>query len=109
MYICNFKSKNMSIKFLKIECPCCKWEPDGGKYWQCICGSVWNTFETVGVCQGCNKKWEKTQCPGPGYPGGCGAWSNHDDWYIVPINFKRLFGKIPKSQISKKINTKSIK
>ena len=20
-------------------------------------------------------------CPGPGFPGGCGKWSKHVDWY----------------------------
>ena len=81
----------MSINNLKIQCPSCEWKPDGGNYWRCNCGNVWNTFDTVGICPVCDKKWEKTQCPGTGYPGGCGLISNHDEWYTIPINYKKLF------------------
>ena len=66
----------------KILCPKCSWKPDGGKHWQCSCLHVWNTFETAGNCPKCSKTWEDTQCPGPGYPGGCGKWSPHLDWYV---------------------------
>jgi hypothetical protein len=71
---------------MRIRCPKCEWEPDGGAYWECDCGTAWNTFDTVGVCPGCGKKWHDTQCPGPFFPGGCGAWSPHDDWYIIPFD-----------------------
>jgi hypothetical protein len=66
---------------LEIACPKCEWEPDGGPYWQCTCRQSWNTFETSGKCPNCSKTWDDTQCPGPGVPGGCGAWSKHIDWY----------------------------
>jgi hypothetical protein len=66
---------------LKIECPVCSWKPDGGKYWSCDCGNVWNTFDTAGRCPTCKILWEMTQCPGPSYPGGCGRFSPHLKWY----------------------------
>jgi hypothetical protein len=66
---------------VEIACPKCNWEPDDNDYWECNCGHVWNTFNTAGKCPGCSKVWEFTQCPGPGFPGGCGAWSKHLDWY----------------------------
>ena len=34
----------MSIKHLKIQCSSCEWKHDGGEYWQCNCGKVWDTF-----------------------------------------------------------------
>ena len=71
---------------LRIRCPECEWEPDGGPYWQCDCGKAWNTFETMGTCPRCGKKWHDTQCPGPMPPGGCGRWSPHDDWYVIPFD-----------------------
>ena len=62
-----------------IQCPKCKWKPDGGAYWSCDtngCGHrSWDTFETRGKCPGCGKQWETTQCP------ACGEWSPHKDWY----------------------------
>jgi len=65
---------------LIIECPKCKWKPDGGKYWMCSCGHSWNTFETAGRCPACSKQWKDTCCP-TGFVGGCGQWSPHLDWY----------------------------
>jgi len=64
---------------IKICCPKCNWEPDGKPYWQCSCGTSWNTFSTGGRCPRCKKVWEKTQCIK--YAGGCHAWSHHLDWY----------------------------
>jgi len=64
---------------LIIECPKCKWKPDGGKHWQCSCGHTWNTFETAGRCPVCRKQWQDTCCPN--LVGGCGKWSPHLDWY----------------------------
>lgn len=78
---------------LKIQCPKCKWEPDGGEHWMCSCGHSWNTFDTQGICPKCSKRWSDTQCPGPGFPGGCGAWSAHIDWYIIPIDFEELLAE----------------
>ncbi|GLR16413.1 hypothetical protein [Portibacter lacus] len=68
-------------KEVKIMCPKCDWEPDGGSWWMCECGHSWNTFETTGRCPKCKKIWQDTQCPGPGVPNGCGEWSPHIDWY----------------------------
>ncbi len=55
---------------VEIACPKCEWKPDGGAYWQCSCGNVWNTFDTAGRCPNC-----------PKHHGGCGKWSKHLDWY----------------------------
>ncbi|MCP3927703.1 MAG: hypothetical protein GY705_01215 [Bacteroidetes bacterium] len=64
---------------VKIECPKCGWEPDGGAYWGCICGNVWNTFDTAGRCPSCGKQYKNTQCIS--YRGGCNLFSPHMDWY----------------------------
>ncbi len=64
---------------IKIACPKCSWQPDGGAHWQCSCGCSWDTFSTGGRCPECKFVWEDTQCPP--YPGGCMAWSKHEDWY----------------------------
>jgi hypothetical protein len=66
-------------KDVKIACPKCNWEPDGGAYWSCTCGHIWNTFETAGQCPSCGRQWTHTQCIG--YRGGCNRWSPHIDWY----------------------------
>lgn len=66
---------------IEIACPKCDWEPDDNSLWQCTCGHLWNTFETSGKCPKCAKVWADTQCLGPGFPGGCGSWSKHIDWY----------------------------
>jgi len=64
---------------VRIACPKCDWEPDGGKYWRCTCGTVWDTFETAARCPNCGKQWEETQCIG--WRGGCDELSQHIDWY----------------------------
>ena len=64
---------------LKIECPKCNWEPDGGAHWVCTCEHVWNTFDTAARCPKCKKQWRMTACPT--IPGGCGVSSPHLDWY----------------------------
>ncbi|MGB3182128.1 MAG: hypothetical protein WBB45_12110 [Cyclobacteriaceae bacterium] len=64
---------------LKIACPKCEWEPDGGPHWTCTCGHTWNTFETYGKCPSCTRVWRDTRCPDSA--GGCGGWSKHADWY----------------------------
>ena len=93
----------MDDKQMIIKCPRCYWEPDGKNHWICSCGNVWNTFNTVGICPSCDRIWEYTQCPGPGFPGGCGIFSKHDDWYIIPINFENLFKKDDSKQKDIKI------
>ena len=60
---------------LKIYCPACRWEPDGGAHWGCSCGHVWNTFDTGGICPQCQYRWRHTGCP------TCTAWSRHVNWY----------------------------
>ena len=62
---------------LRIRCPRCAWQPRPEDRWGCHCGTVWNTFDTRGVCPGCSHAWEQTQCL------RCGAWSRHDDWYVA--------------------------
>ena len=69
----------MSLEDIHIRCPKCKWEPDGQPYWQCTCGTVWDTFSTGARCPGCGKVWEYTQCIE--HAGGCNAYSPHLDWY----------------------------
>jgi hypothetical protein len=64
-------------EFTRIRCPACGWQPGKSSTWCCMpgCGHVWNTFETRGVCPGCDKEWTSTACL------KCGVWSPHDDWY----------------------------
>ncbi len=64
---------------IKICCPKCKWEPDGGEYWQCDCGHVWDTFKTIARCPACHKQHQYTACVP--HAGGCEAHSPHLDWY----------------------------
>ena len=64
---------------IKIACPKCNWEPDGGAYWGCDCGCVWNTFDTAAKCPQCGKQWEFTQCVP--FKGGCPETSPHLEWY----------------------------
>ncbi|MEL6719464.1 MAG: hypothetical protein AAFP82_12170 [Bacteroidota bacterium] len=64
---------------VKICCPKCDWEPDGGEYWMCNCGFVWDTFSTAARCPSCGKQHEETQCID--HVGGCGQFSPHLDWY----------------------------
>lgn len=59
----------------KIRCPKCKWQVGKHDRWSCLCGHVWNTFDTHGTCPGCNVAWRDTQCL------KCQAWSPHDEWY----------------------------
>jgi hypothetical protein len=59
----------------RIRCPLCAWEPGRHDVWMCLCGHVWNTFATGGVCPACSRKWEETQCL------RCKEWSPHDAWY----------------------------
>jgi hypothetical protein len=73
----------------KVQCPACKWVPDGHSRWFCVamgppenftggCGHGWNTFDTRGVCPGCKHRWRHTTCL------NCTVTSLHDDWYVVP-------------------------
>ncbi len=58
-----------------IRCPKCNWTPRPKNLWTCKCGHHWNTFETRGLCPGCQYQWEITACL------QCGARSPHQDWY----------------------------
>lgn len=60
---------------VEIFCPKCEWEPQASDRWQCSCGHLWNTFDTIGRCPSCSKVWEDTQCL------SCKKWSPHLDWY----------------------------
>ena len=40
-----------------------------------MCGHVWNTFETGGVCPSCGEHFEHTQCL------RCRLFSPHKEWY----------------------------
>ena len=70
-----------------IRCPRCEWHPRPSSRWCCSecprpegffegCGTLWNTFETSGICPGCRHRWVWTSCL------SCGGWSLHDDWYV---------------------------
>jgi len=61
---------------LRLRCPHCAWEPRRSDRWACLCGQVWNTFDTGGVCPGCGHRWEQTQCL------LCRRWAAHLDWYV---------------------------
>jgi len=60
----------------RIRCPKCDWEPRASSTWSCRCATVWNTFDTGGVCPGCDFRWRETQCL------SCFSWSPHADWYV---------------------------
>lgn len=92
-----FNNRNME---LKIACPKCDWEPDGGSHWSCSCGHKWNTFETYGKCPNCTRVWRDTRCPGPA--GGCGGWSKHVDWY-------RNLDDIMREQIEELLKEETVK
>ncbi len=65
---------------IRIRCPKCNWEPDGGPYWMCsTCGCRWNTFATAARCPDCGRIYKDTKCIIR--RGGCEAWSPHLDWY----------------------------
>jgi hypothetical protein len=72
--------------FGRIRCPLCKWRPSAASRWYCGdcphpenffggCGTVWNTFDTRGLCPGCGHLWRWTSCL------MCWGWSPHEDWY----------------------------
>lgn len=79
-----FRPKHSVDEFIdrgsRVRCPSCRWEPAKSDRWCCApgCGHVWNTFETEGVCPGCNKRWKDTACL------RCSVWSPHEDWYELP-------------------------
>jgi RNA polymerase subunit RPABC4/transcription elongation factor Spt4 len=81
-----FKTLQIMAQEEKVRCPQCEWEPDGGAYWQCHCGHVWDTFETYGQCPNCKTVHRHTQCP------MCHRWSPHADWCIdlPPIHFEEM-------------------
>ena len=73
--------------FHRIRCPLCEWQPTSTSVWACYsegtpepffggCGTLWNTFETKGLCPGCAHQWRWTSCL------SCHGWSRHDDWYV---------------------------
>lgn len=63
-----------------IHCPKCGYRPQPADRWACVptCGTSWNTFWTRGMCPGCGKRWQVTQCP------ACIRRSPHQAWYHVP-------------------------
>jgi hypothetical protein len=77
------------LENVKIECPNCHWEPDGGAYWQCTCGHVWDTFKTTAICPSCKKRWKVTQCP-KFSSNGCGEVFLHEDWYVIPTDLESM-------------------
>lgn len=77
--------------FSRIRCPLCKWSPDKSSRWMCAdcdapeyfyggCWTSWNTFETRGLCPGCNHQWRWTSCL------RCAGWSKHEEWYVKKID-----------------------
>lgn len=68
---------------MEIFCPKCRWRPRPGNRWVCSpqlggCGTVWNTFDTQGICPKCSWKWIITCCL------SCKQFSPHEDWYHDP-------------------------
>jgi hypothetical protein len=63
-----------------ILCPACGYKPRLEDRWSCLpeCGTVWHTFWTGGVCPGCTRQWQTTQCP------ACEKVSPHRAWYRLP-------------------------
>lgn len=71
--------------YSRIRCPLCKWQPDSSSRWYCGgdgppeyyegCGKGWNTFDTGGLCPGCQHQWRWTACL------WCGNYSLHEAWY----------------------------
>jgi hypothetical protein len=70
------KQRGATTRGRKIRCPRCAWEPGKHDRWMCLCGHVWNTFDTRGVCPGCDAKWKETACL------RCHQWSDHEAWYV---------------------------
>ncbi|HEX5058118.1 MAG TPA: hypothetical protein VFV99_02105 [Kofleriaceae bacterium] len=68
-------SSSTTTRGRKIRCPKCAWQPGKHDRWSCLCGHSWNTFDTRGVCPGCDAKWSETQCR------RCHEWSPHEAWY----------------------------
>ncbi len=80
------ESIEKKVDFSRIRCPLCKWQPKKSDRWMCVdcgfpefffgaCYTIWNTFETRGVCPGCNHQWIYTSCL------RCEGFSLHEDWY----------------------------
>ncbi|MFN8003077.1 MAG: hypothetical protein U0X75_18915 [Acidobacteriota bacterium] len=73
----------------RIRCPLCKWQPRASDRWFCGysgppenfigCGTAWNTFDTRGVCPGCQHQWRWTACL------RCHEYSLHEDWYAKDV------------------------
>lgn len=71
--------------YSRIRCPLCRWQPDSSSSWVCGgdgppeyfigCGTIWNTFDTHGVCPGCDHQWLWTDCL------SCENSSLHEAWY----------------------------
>lgn len=81
-------------EFGRIRCPVCRWRPRASDLWSCAdcgypehfyggCGTVWNTFDTRGLCPGCGHQWRWTSCL------ICWEWSPHEDWYEKEDEGKR--------------------
>jgi hypothetical protein len=60
----------------RIRCPHCAWRPRKFDRWSCrYCFTSWNTFDTRGVCPGCDHAWLHTMCI------SCHRWARHEEWY----------------------------
>jgi hypothetical protein len=69
----------------EIFCPKCRWWPKLTDRWVCDlklggCGTIWNIFDTRGVCPTCSWHWIITQCV------SCKQFSPHEEWYHEPID-----------------------
>jgi hypothetical protein len=74
-------------RYSRIRCPLCSWQPNDKSRWVCStcahpeyfqpgCGRIWNTFNTRGLCPGCQHQWRWTICL------YCQGWSLHESWYL---------------------------
>lgn len=87
----DLQSKEEEPEFSRIRCPLCQWQPNASSRWCCApneypeyfyggCYTSWNSFETRGLCPGCQHQWRWTICL------SCHGWSLHEDWYTTKNN-----------------------
>ena len=58
-----------------FACPSCKTPPPLGERWRCSqCGTLFDTFATLGACPNCQAQFSNTQCLDCGQSAPMGAW-----------------------------------
>jgi len=60
-------------------CPDCHNSPPAGNYWRCNhCGVTFDLFLTAGVCPGCQKQFQRSNCL------DCGTLHSLPEWMVPP-------------------------